>query len=78
MSRGRWVRQLRWWISFRSRLFFAGRRICCWKRGRSGKIVNIKKGQFVAPHDIHHAAEKVASTGNAAGDSDGARVFIRV
>src|SRR6202012_438796 len=32
--------------------------------GRSGRIVNIKKGQFVAPHDIHHAAEKVASTGN--------------
>src|SRR5439155_7316160 len=24
----------------------------------------IKKGQFVAPHDIHRAAEKVASTGN--------------
>jgi 2-dehydro-3-deoxyphosphooctonate aldolase (KDO 8-P synthase) len=32
--------------------------------GRTGAIVNIKKGQFVAPHDIHHAAEKVASTGN--------------
>src|SRR6185437_2737175 len=32
--------------------------------GRSGRIVNIKKGQFVAPHDIHHAAEKVASTGD--------------
>jgi 2-dehydro-3-deoxyphosphooctonate aldolase (KDO 8-P synthase) len=32
--------------------------------GKSGRIVNIKKGQFVAPHDIHHAAEKVASTGN--------------
>jgi 2-dehydro-3-deoxyphosphooctonate aldolase (KDO 8-P synthase) len=32
--------------------------------GRTGKIVNIKKGQFVAPHDIGHAAEKVASTGN--------------
>jgi 2-dehydro-3-deoxyphosphooctonate aldolase (KDO 8-P synthase) len=27
-------------------------------------MVNIKKGQFVAPHDIHRAAEKVASTGN--------------
>ena len=26
--------------------------------------MNIKKGQFVAPHDIRHAAEKVASTGN--------------
>jgi 2-dehydro-3-deoxyphosphooctonate aldolase (KDO 8-P synthase) len=32
--------------------------------GRTGCIVNIKKGQFVGPHDIHHAAEKVASTGN--------------
>ena len=32
--------------------------------GRTGRIVNIKKGQFVAPHDIRHAAEKVASTGN--------------
>ncbi len=32
--------------------------------GRTGRIVNVKKGQFVGPHDIHHAAEKVASTGN--------------
>ncbi|HWQ56071.1 MAG TPA: 3-deoxy-8-phosphooctulonate synthase [Bryobacteraceae bacterium] len=32
--------------------------------GRTGRIVNIKKGQFLSPHDIHHAAEKVASTGN--------------
>jgi 2-dehydro-3-deoxyphosphooctonate aldolase (KDO 8-P synthase) len=32
--------------------------------GRTGRIVNIKKGQFVAPDDIQHAAEKVASTGN--------------
>jgi 2-dehydro-3-deoxyphosphooctonate aldolase (KDO 8-P synthase) len=32
--------------------------------GRTGRIVNIKKGQFVAPLDILHAAEKVASTGN--------------
>jgi 2-dehydro-3-deoxyphosphooctonate aldolase (KDO 8-P synthase) len=32
--------------------------------GRTGRVVNIKKGQFIAPHDIRHAAEKVASTGN--------------
>jgi len=32
--------------------------------GRTRRIVNIKKGQFVAPHDIRHAAEKVASTRN--------------
>ena len=32
--------------------------------GRTGRMVNIKKGQFVAPHDIRRAAEKVAATGN--------------
>ncbi len=32
--------------------------------GRTGRAVNIKKGQFVAPHDIGRAADKVASTGN--------------
>ena len=32
--------------------------------GRSGCWVNIKKGQFMAPHDMRLAAEKVASTGN--------------
>jgi 2-dehydro-3-deoxyphosphooctonate aldolase (KDO 8-P synthase) len=32
--------------------------------GRTGRIVNIKKGQFVSPQDIALAAEKVASTGN--------------
>lgn len=32
--------------------------------GESGRIVNIKKGQFVAPDDMKFAAEKIASTGN--------------
>ena len=32
--------------------------------GRSGRAVNIKKGQFLAPEDMAKAAEKVASTGN--------------
>jgi 2-dehydro-3-deoxyphosphooctonate aldolase (KDO 8-P synthase) len=32
--------------------------------GRTGKTVNIKKGQFLAPADMHLAAEKVAMTGN--------------
>lgn len=32
--------------------------------GKTGRAVNIKKGQFVAPTDIANAAEKVASTGN--------------
>ena len=32
--------------------------------GRTGKAVNVKKGQFVSPADIRLAADKVASTGN--------------
>jgi 2-dehydro-3-deoxyphosphooctonate aldolase (KDO 8-P synthase) len=32
--------------------------------GKSGKIVNIKKGQFLAPDDIKYAADKVKSAGN--------------
>ncbi len=32
--------------------------------GRTGKIVNIKKGQFMAPEDMKHQAEKVEATGN--------------
>lgn len=32
--------------------------------GRTGKVVNIKKGQFLAPDDMRHAAEKVRETGN--------------
>ncbi|MCZ7557791.1 MAG: 3-deoxy-8-phosphooctulonate synthase [Bacteroidia bacterium] len=32
--------------------------------GQSGKAVNIKKGQFMAPDDMRHAADKVRSTGN--------------
>ena len=32
--------------------------------GRTRRIVNLKKGQFLAPQDFRLAAEKVASTGN--------------
>ncbi|MGC2658545.1 MAG: 3-deoxy-8-phosphooctulonate synthase [Bryobacteraceae bacterium] len=32
--------------------------------GKTGRAVNIKKGQFVGPADIGKAAEKVSSTGN--------------
>jgi len=32
--------------------------------GKTGKVVNIKKGQFLAPWDMVHVAEKVSNTGN--------------
>ena len=31
---------------------------------KTGKAINIKKGQFLAPWDVEHIAEKVLSTGN--------------
>ncbi len=31
---------------------------------KTGKIVNIKKGQFLSPNEISHSAEKVSSSGN--------------
>ena len=31
---------------------------------RSGKVVNIKKGQFLAPWDLRNVVEKIVSTGN--------------
>ncbi len=32
--------------------------------GRTGKVVNIKKGQFVAPQDMRPAVDKILATGN--------------
>jgi 2-dehydro-3-deoxyphosphooctonate aldolase (KDO 8-P synthase) len=32
--------------------------------GETGKAVNVKKGQFLAPEDMKHAIEKIESTGN--------------
>jgi 2-dehydro-3-deoxyphosphooctonate aldolase (KDO 8-P synthase) len=37
--------------------------------GKTGRAVNVKKGQFAAPWDMRYAIEKIASTGNA-------RVFL--
>ena len=32
--------------------------------GKTGKPVNVKKGQFLAPQDMRNVAEKIANTGN--------------
>ena len=32
--------------------------------GQSGKAINLKKGQFLAPWDVEHGVKKIASTGN--------------
>src|SRR5271165_633772 len=63
MNRGNARRSPRSSIFCRSRRFFAVRRICCWL-GATGKPVNVKKGQFLAPPDMKNVAAKIASTGN--------------
>jgi 2-dehydro-3-deoxyphosphooctonate aldolase (KDO 8-P synthase) len=32
--------------------------------GETGRVINVKKGQFLAPHDMQNVADKIASTGN--------------
>ena len=32
--------------------------------GKTGKYINVKKGQFLAPWDMKNVADKIASTGN--------------
>jgi 2-dehydro-3-deoxyphosphooctonate aldolase (KDO 8-P synthase) len=32
--------------------------------GRTNKVINVKKGQFLAPWDMQNVAKKIASTGN--------------
>jgi len=32
--------------------------------GETGLAINVKKGQFLAPHDMKNVADKIASTGN--------------
>lgn len=32
--------------------------------GQTGKVINVKKGQFMAPWDMKHVVEKILSTGN--------------
>ena len=32
--------------------------------GRTGKVINVKKGQFMAPEDMKHQAHKIEMTGN--------------
>ena len=38
--------------------------ICWWRQYRTGKIVNIKKGQFLSPGAMRFAADKVVEAGN--------------
>ena len=61
------LKPLRWPRSptfCRSPLFFPGRRTCLLPPGKTGRVVNLKKGQFLSPWEMANAVEKVAKTGN--------------
>jgi 2-dehydro-3-deoxyphosphooctonate aldolase (KDO 8-P synthase) len=42
----------------------------------TGRAINIKKGQFAAPHDMRHAVEKVRDSAPARSDGKPARIFL--
>ncbi len=46
--------------------------------GKTGRVVNIKKGQFMAPEDMSLQAEKVVAVGNARGTTDRTRHKFRL
>ncbi len=46
--------------------------------GETGRAVNVKKGQFLAPWDMAQVAAKVASTGNESILAHGARRLVRL
>ena len=46
--------------------------------GQTGRVVNLKKGQFLSPWEMANAVEKVKSTGNKQDRPDGARRLVRV
>ncbi len=48
----------------RFRRFFRGKRICWWPRAKTGRVVNVKKGQFLSPWDMSNVVEKIARAGN--------------
>ena len=50
--------------SCRSRRSCAGRPICCVAAAATGKVVNVKKGQFLAPWDMANVVAKITGAGN--------------
>ncbi len=48
----------------RSRRSCAARPTCCSPPGETGRPINVKKGQFLAPWDMANVAAKIAGTGN--------------
>ena len=48
------------------------------RRRRTGRAVNIKKGQFLSPWDMKHVVDKVVSTGHRERHGDGARHLLRL
>ena len=45
---------------------------------RTGRVVNVKKGQFLAPWDMANVAQKVTERRQSQGHGDGARRLLRL
>ena len=58
------ARQPNTWIYFKSRLFFCRQTDLLVAAAKTGKTINIKKGQFLSPQAMQFAADKVVEAGN--------------
>ena len=44
--------------------------------GKTGRVINVKKPQFLSPSDMKNVVEKIASTGNTTDHFDGTRFVV--
>lgn len=51
-------------MSSRFRHFYAGRQICCMLQQNPEKVINVKKGQFLAPKDMSNVVDKLHEAGS--------------
>ena len=77
-GRRRWSGRRRSRTCCRSPPSSAARPTSCRSARAAGRVVNIKKGQFMAPWDMKGVMEKAAATGNRKPDGDRARLQLRL
>ena len=76
--RSKWVRSRKSAICCKSRPSWRGRRTSLLAAGRSGRVVNVKKGQFMAPWDMRHVVAQDGRSRQSPAAVDRARRYVRL
>ena len=51
-------------MSYKSQLFYVDKQILLIAAAKTNKIINVKKGQFLAPWDMVNVTKKISDSGN--------------